>query len=532
MKLSRRAVAKGSLSIPVALMQMRSGLLQAANTYEDDAGVASGSPRENSVILWTRVPGQFRAGVRDGDEIKVSWEVATSDRFAANQIVATGQISTSSASDFTVKPHVTGLAAFTTYYYRFTTVAGYRSVVGRTKTAPAAGTNPQSVKFGIVACQRFSAGYYTAYGHLAKENIDYVVHLGDHIYEVESGRVRTNDPLTGAVAKSLSDFRLKYRYYLSDPSYREARRKFAWIDLWDDHEVVDNYTGLDLWTSDRSRISGGYQAFCEYMPTPAKPFDGVGTAPEVRLYDRYPFGNLVDLYLLDQRQYRTPCACTRDFMSPGCGTLNSPTNTLLGATQKQWFKQGLSASSAKWQFVLSEVVFAKFKMPARNVNELRGESVEFDTYEKAADNLWFNLDAWDGYPAERTELLKYFADSRIDNVVFLSGDVHSAYNSKLYANEGDAKPAALEIVTSPISSAPLQRGLQRTLGDRATQVILDTNPDTVWADIKNNGYLIVEAQPSQLIVTHKIVDSVATDTANLSVSRQFTVGDGQMEFTT
>jgi alkaline phosphatase D len=530
MYISRRSLAKGSLALSCLAYQLRSKLVFAGDNFEGDCGVASGSPTENSVVLWTRVPIQFQPAPFLSEKIEVEYEVSKSNEF--KDIVVKGTAETSALADFTVKARVSNLAPFTTYYYRFTTASGYKSVVGRTKTAPKKGQSLDSVKFGVVACQRFSGGFYSAYSHLANEDIDFCVHLGDHIYEKESGKVRPDETsMKGKTALTLEDFRFKYRYYLSDPAWREARRLHPWIDLWDDHEVTDNYSGLELKEKKPELIKAGYQAFCEYLPVDAE-FTKVGKSGfELKIYKQIKYGDILDLFLLDQRQYRTDSPCQKTFNTEGCKEMEGPQNTMLGSKQKGWFLSEITNSDAKWKFVLSELVFSKFLLPKINGPELVSSSDDpFDTYSAKNNTVFLNLDAWDGYPLEREELTQHFYNKEIKNIVFLTGDVHSAYNSKICINDDLNKVVALEVVTAPISSSPLQRGMQKYFGDRATEVVLETNPWIEWADLKNNGYTVIRANREKIIIDHKIVSSVATPQANLILTRSVSVAEGDYSF--
>ena len=532
MKISRRSLAKGSLALSCIAYQLRSDLLFAGDKFDGDCGVASGSPTENSVVIWTRIPIQFQPAPFLFENVEVFYEVSKTSDFLELDIVAKGVTNTSAKSDFTVKAKVSNLTAFTTYYYRFKTTSGYISVVGRTKTAPSKNHHLDSIKFGVVACQRFSGGFYSAYEHLATEDIDFCVHLGDHIYEKESGKIRPDDTtMKGKTALTLDEFRFKYRYYLSDPAWREVRRLHPWIDLWDDHEVTDNYSGLDLKAKNPGLLNAGYQSFCEYLPVDVEFSDVKNSESELRIYKQIKYGDILDLFLLDQRQYRTDSPCIKTFNTEGCEEMEGPQNTMLGSKQKDWFLNEIVSSKAKWKFVLSEVVFAKFLLPKVNGPELVSSSDDpFDTYSSKNDKVFLNLDAWDGYPSERQELTQHFYRHQLKNIVFLTGDVHSAYNSKICLNDDLDKVVALEIVTAPISSSPLQRGMQKYFGDQATEVILESNPWTEWADLKNNGYTIIRATKDSLVVDHKVVSSVATPKAELILKRRVSVLDGEYQF--
>lgn len=529
-KLSRRSLAKSSLFVPVAAYGAFGASRLLAEPYEDDAGVASGCPTESTIVLWTRVPARGRPGGLGS--LEVSFEVSTDESFGAATIVARGRVGTSEARDFTVKTLVEGLQPFTTYHYRFTTETGYASVVGRTKTAPARGQATRPLRFAAVGCQQFSQGHYGAYLALAREDVDYCIHTGDHIYEQESGDVRR---VGTDEAKTLADYRRKHRLYLSDPAWREVRRLYPFIDIWDDHEVFNDYAGATDRAADTARFTGAYQAYLEYMPLMTELTRGPNGEPEAKWYRSFKFGDLVELVAMDQRQYRTPCPCSRRFVTPGCDDLRKPGHTMLGDAQKRWVKDTLGASTSKWKLLLSEVMVAPLRIglgerggPEAAV-ELWGEQTGHDP---EAAGMLVNLDGWDGYPSEREELLSFVAREELKNVVVVTGDIHAAANAYLY--EDPARRAgdgtALEIVTTSISSKTLGSRLGGVVGGAAGALIRRANPHLAWTDIRSNGYAILTVSEQGIDVRHVVVDRVDRLSANVSEGRRTRIADGVARF--
>jgi alkaline phosphatase D len=425
--LSRRSLLQGMLAVPIILVAGHRASGQVLPPLSADYGVASGEPRPDTVVLWTRVPESAQRPT--GDEVVVHYAIATSAAFSPATVVGEGDVVTNGAADYTVKVMAGGLLPNTRYYYRFSTETGYRSVVGRTKTAPAPEDHPTAVTFAFISCQNFTQGFYPVLAHLAQDQVDFCVHLGDHIYETghtgyEPGYVR-EDTIGGGLATDLPTYRQKYQLYLSDPYLREVRRRFPWIVLWDDHELFNNYAGAQVSQEAPARQRDAYTAFMEYMPILPSVSPSTDTPLRVPLYRQFAFGDLLDVFALDERQYRDGVVCQRDVVVTGYPELAEPTRTMLGDAQRGWLQAALRASTAQWKCLLSEVM-----MRLALVNQETGSAERLPVRLlrqpiAIAEDVYVNLDAWDGYPAERTALLQFIADQGIRNVVVCTGDAHS-----------------------------------------------------------------------------------------------------------
>lgn len=506
--ISRRDVAKSAFALP--LLHVYAGSPWARGLFaDDDLGVASGSPTPDGFVIWTRVPNAV-LDATSATVATVRYEVGSSPEFQEAEILRSGEVETGAARDFTVKVRLEGLAPFTTYYYRFSVAGEWTSVVGRTKTAPALGSSPAGVKIAAVTCQRFSGGYYTAYAHLAQEPVDYVVHLGDHIYEHEAGRGGQGDPLGDRPALSLADYRAKYRYYLSDPNYREVRRLFPFVDLWDDHEVVNDHAGARDVPKAPDRFAAGYQAFLEYMPVELDlVYDRGRELPHVEAYRSYRFGDLLELVVLDQRQYRMPNPCWTQKFSPGCAAMHDANLSMLGQAQKAWLKDTLGSSRAKWKLLANEVMLSPVRF----------------------GNRYMNLDQWDGYPAEKEDVLAFLDKEQIPNVVAITGDIHAAINGYIYRDgQASGRAPVLEIVTASISTTTLGEILGKAIGPLAHRLMHSTNRHLAWSDIMHHGYTVLEISPEAMDVRHVAVDTIAEPTSGASVARRFKIMDGRPEF--
>lgn len=532
--LDRRLLAKGLFSASLAAyggLRVESAFGATTPEYDGDCGVTSGSPRVDGFIIWTRVP---KANRPTNADLSVKYEVATDQSFRSGSIVAQGQVRTGVAKDFTVKQRIEGLTADSVYYYRFSTTSGYTSDVGRARTVPGAGSRRAQLSFGIVSCQAFSVGTYAPYAALALDNVDFAIHLGDHIYERDAGRVGAPDPLNQKTAKTLPDFRKKYRYYLSDPAYRAARKNFTWIDIWDDHEVFNNWAGSVDIEKDSAKFSAAFQAFTEFMPI-GNSVESESDLPKITIQDTFDFGPLVEVISMDQRQYRSPMPCTDDFIIVPCAETRTPDHTMLGQAQKAWFKEKLGASSAKWKLALSEVVVSPFAVPARP--DRNGLRLGRDMYDEnqlgfTEDGLMFNLDAWDGFPTERAEILNFIKNERVQNVVFATGDVHAAFDIVLHPDGairgGDG--CAVEVVGAAISSWPLQPGLTKIWGADANRMIAQKNPQFAWTDYASNGYTKLIFTDQAMTVERYAAESVTDPRCNVRVVRRATVPAGRSTF--
>ena len=404
-------------------------------------GVMSGEPTPSAITLWTRLA--------DAEgRVSVDLEVATDKSF--RHVVAHKRLPTSAAVNHNVKSRITGLKAHEQYYYRFAT-ATKDGPVGRFRTAlPADSLQP--VRFAFWSCQDYTHGYYNAHEAMAREDLDFVVCLGDYIYDEtyhtvkdgtgvrddKVGRAQQQSGQAGVnysrAAESLADYRDKYSLYRSDESLRKVQQRFPTVMLWDDHEVQDNYAGGapdgGLPAShhySKKRQAAAYKAFFETMPysPPA--------GERNRIYRRLQFGRTVDLLIMDQRQYRANQPCDDASGVPACADYDQP-RTFLGTRQMNWLKTQLNSSKAAWKVLANEVTI----MPTRVLG-----------------GAFFGFDSWDGYPQERENLLTHIRDRQIKDVVFVTGDIHTFIAGDVRTAAGAGDPAAIEFVGGSITSSGL-----------------------------------------------------------------------------
>jgi len=469
-------------------------------------GVASGAPLPDGIVLWTRLaPEPLNGGGLPAMGIEVRWEIAHDEGFS--HIAQTGQVRAEPADAHSLHVEVGGLQPARWYWYRF--MAGNAvSATGRTRTAPAAGAPLDRLRFAFASCQQYEQGFYAAHRHLAAEDLDLVVFLGDYIYESSWGRnhVRRHE---GAEPTTLEQYRNRYARYKSDADLQKSHAAFPWIVTWDDHEVDNDYANdrsEDLDPDFLVRRAAAYQAYWEHMPLrhTARP-DG----PHMRLYGRHDFGSLAQFHVLDGRQYRDHQVCPKagrggsnlvdDTRCPG---RREPRLTLLGKAQEDWLYAGFSASSARWNIVAQQTLMAQ-------MSRRPGTQAQFWT------------DGWDGYPAARHRLLATIAERRPANPLMIGGDVHFNCVADLKADFDDPKAPILATEfcgTSITSQGPAQARLDAQRAD---------NPHVRFANSEKRGYALLELSARRCLAQLRVIDSEKSAAAEISTLAAFVVEDGR-----
>jgi len=440
-------------------------------------GVASGDPRRDRVVLWTRVtpPGP------DAGPVRVRWELATTDD--PWQVVRAGTITTTPARDYTVKLDVAGLAPGRPYRYRFSAL-GETSPVGHTTIPP---LDPARLRIAVVSCSNYPAGYFNAYAAIAdRDDVDLVLHLGDYIYEFADGVFgsgaligRVPDPVHEAV--TLDDYRHRYATYRADPDLQRLHERLPFITVWDDHELADNawFGGGDGWPS---RRAAAIRAYLEWMPVREER----DIAAE-GLYRAFEFGSLATLSVLDARSLRDGQVFGSDQQA-----LGDIRRRVLGARQERWLAGTLTGRrqrDAAWSLVGQQVMFSPFTPPGQNVR---------------------NPDSWDGYQAERARLRELFATT--GNTVVLTGDVHSSWAFDMpldpwsgYRPDTGEGSRAVELITPAVSSPPYFSGDdERTLGT----TIRRTLPHLRYLDGEQRGWLLVDVTRPRVAATWLLTPDV------------------------
>ena len=527
-------------------------------TYRFDQGVASGDPRDTSCVFWTRC---VRA---DGTAapIDVLLQVSTAADFNANLMWV--RLTASSDWDNTLRAKITGLAPNTPLYYRF--IAGTDvSPVGRAKTAPVAGANVSQVRFGWFTCQDWSINHWGAMSLLAQEELDFLVHVGDYIYETVGASFQAGaaEPAHTALAlpdgttigsakyaTSLADYRYLYRTYRSDARLRTLHQQWPVIAIWDDHEFSDDcwqdhqtYTNANVQQTARRRAAS--QAWVEYMPLDFGDvsFDTANAAYDnIRIYRDFQFGNLMHLVMTDERLYRDDHVVSEAAIAQAQG--HDPINgsdsvgaryfvqqpvlaqfdagkaqamgrpsSILGTTQTQWWKDRMSSTGATWKVWGNEVMLNRLWVDLTQLAPPPYNAVYV-----------VNCDAWDGYPTHKAELMGYLKANNVQNVVAITGDLHAFQCGVVRDTPSPTAgtPVLVDFVTAGISSSSfysyLKTGAAGTplaplVANPPTfeAVVGGDNPDLLYHDHDAQGYATATVTAAQMVVTFTKVKPLNAD---------------------
>ncbi|WP_412078273.1 alkaline phosphatase D family protein [Streptomyces xanthophaeus] len=490
-------------------------------------GVASGDPLPDGILLWTRVTPTAAAvpGSGTGPDTQVTWEVAGDQAFS--QVVARGAVTASAATDHTVKVDVRGLRPQTSYWYRFTAGASV-SPVGRTKTTAGPDVTTAGVRFGVVSCANWESGYFSAYRHLAaRADLDAILHLGDYIYEYQSGGypeakyvVRPHEPKHEIV--SLADYRTRHGKYKTDGDLQALHAAHPVVAIWDDHEFADDAWagGADNHTPASegewaARAAAAKQAYFEWMPVRASI---AGT-----VYRRLRFGTLADLHLLDLRSFRS------QQVKVGSGSVDDPERTLTGRAQLDWLKAGLAESDATWKLVgtsvmISPVAFAS--LPAHLLQPLA------KLLGLPQGGIAVNVDQWDGYTDDRKELLGHLKDRNVKNTVFLTGDIHMAWANEVPVNMATypgSGTAATEFVVTSVTSDNLDDILHvpaDTASLVAESAVKGANWHVKWLDMDAHGYGVLDVTAERSQMDYYVVSDKRRQDATAAWTRSYRTLNG------
>jgi alkaline phosphatase D len=513
---SRRTFLKhGSLLLAPALPTQCNELLDASEDASPTDGetvfrhgVASGDPLKRRVILWTRVSTNSSS-----ENISVSWEVFSDPTL--NALELRGETVTSREVDYTVKVDVAGLMPGTTYYYRFSCL-GKTSAVGRTRTAP--DDEVERLRFAVASCSNYPYGFFNAYRLIAnRRDLDAVLHLGDYLYEYANGEFGDGTalgrvPEPNAEILSLADYRTRHAFYKTDPDLQEVHRQHPFICVWDDHESAnDAYAGgAQNHQADegdwQARKEAAIRAYFEWMPIRVPMSDSGG-----HIYRQFNFGDLVDLTMLDTR-----LAGRDQQAASGCDpSVLDPERQLLGETQERWFIGRLVNSRARWHLVGQQVMFGQLR------NVLTPQACPL------------NPDQWDGYARSRSRVLRTIAMQGLDNVVVLTGDIHSSWAMDLAFDPFDPTSYdpgtgegshAVEFVTPGVTSPAID---DPALADRLTEVLAKSHPHVKFVDLVNRGYLLLDVDAERIQAEWYHVTTVVEPLADELLSAIYVAESGR-----
>jgi alkaline phosphatase D len=468
-------------------------------------GVASGYPHAHGFSLWTRLaPAPWLAnGGMGEDRVPVRCEIADNEQFSSIR----QSLDFDSAPEVAHSVHldIDGLDPARSYFYRFLSGDAV-SPVGRTHTLAADGTALDRYRIAFASCQNYEHGYFSAYRQLQRDQPDLVLFLGDYIYESQWG----SDPIRrhiGAEAATLEGYRQRHAQYKLDPDLQAAHRSGPWVFAWDDHEVDNDYAGEQSENLDPAfllRRAAAYQAYFEHMPVPRRMFP---RGAEMRLYTHFDIGDLLRVYLLDDRQYRTPQACPRlnhhgSRVLSNCAELSNPEQTLLGRAQEDWLAQSFRSSRARWNLIGQQTLFAPM-----------------DEDPGAGRGSW--TDGWDGYPVARDRLLAQLKSSQLKNPVIAGGDVHAGIVAAVPGDPRDfeSKPVASEFVATSISADARP---QSYYDERRAE-----NPHIRQIRSDQRGYTLLDFDTSAMRARMQVVSDVRVRDPEFLTQASYRVEDGR-----
>lgn len=466
-------------------------------------GVASGDPAPDGFVLWTRLaPDPLAGGGMPQVAVPVGWEIAADDAF--RRIVRQGETMATPELGHSVHVEAEGLEPQRPYWYRFH-YASETSPVGRTFTAPALGTSLDELRFAFVSCQNYQAGYYTAYQHLADEDLELIVHLGDYIYE---GDISTDSPRqhNSSEIYTVEDYRNRYALYKLDPNLQAAHRAFPFVVTWDDHEVDNNYAGnadqdLSVPGLFLLRRAAAYQVYYETMPLRRS---SMPTGPDLTLYRRIRYGNLAQFNVLDTRQYRTDQPC-EDGFELNCAGAEAADASMLGTAQENWLFEGLRRSDSTWNVLANQVPLAPIR------------------YVRADGTQGYMMDKWDGYRHPQQRMIENLRTLNVPNPVVLTGDMHVSWVADVTPSVDAQRSAAVgtEFVGTSISS----NGDGSDDAHRAEQIVGANDNVHFFSD--RRGYVRCTVTPDRWQADYRAVPYVSRPGAPISAAASFVVENGK-----
>ena len=440
-------------------------------------GVASGDCTPDGFVLWTRVaPNPMENGGGAGfADLPVFWELSLDPQM--KKIIRSGWVSASPKLAHSVHVDLSGLESNHVYWYRFQ-CGGHFSRIGKTKTLPLEINDSSKIKFVTTSCQNYTHGYFVAYEYMLEDEPDFILHLGDYIYDTSFGETfRTHE--TESPPQSLAEFRLRHALYKTDEHLQNAHAKVPFFAMIDNHDAVEDNS-----TETTEKRAAAYQAWYEHMPIRGYPFLG---ANEFSLHRNIKIGRLAEIKLLDSRQFRSIREiCDQNPQSSlgfgnfrhKCDDIFEKNRTMLGRAQTDWLVDNLESNLASWNVIASPGPFLPFRLENEK-KELR------------------YIGAWDAYPENRQEILNAIERSPGHPLV-LSGDMHSFW--AIDASEDtflNRKTELIEFVSSSVSAnwpEPLSNPVQ---------VNLKNNKQIKFYNGEKRGYFLHELNTDTWIATAK-----------------------------
>ncbi|PYD62750.1 alkaline phosphatase D family protein [Gluconacetobacter entanii] len=478
-------------------------------------GVASGDPSSDGFVIWTRLapaPLSPDAGMTSHRPMLVSWEVGENDTLL--HIVRRGQALAHPELGHSVHVEVSGLKPDRPYWYRFR-IAGYDSTIGRGHTFPLPGASPARVRFAAAGCQYYEEGYYTAWRRIAEEPIDFVFHYGDYIYEngdrgdgihQHNGRpFRALRRHVGPECYSLDEYRRRYAQYKTDADLQAAHAAVPWIVTSDDHEVDNNWAGdsdQDGTPAEifRLRRASAMQAYYEHMPLR---LTSLPDGSHMQIYRSLRYGDLMNIFVLDTRQYRSDQVYGDRFAGQGPDVW-LPERTMMGNAQEQWLFNGLAHSDTRWNLLAHQVMMMNL------------------AFRKSGHGpVLYSMDQWSGYMYSRRHLLQFIEQNCPGNVVNVTGDAHRHFAGNLAYDADDRRPVSVEFLATSISSGADGAGDN----DSFSRSVRRENPHLL-ATTDQRGYVLCDVGRDVWHADLKVLDRVMERGGRLSTYASFAVERG------
>ncbi|KAL9111674.1 MAG: hypothetical protein Q9227_003948 [Pyrenula ochraceoflavens] len=465
----------------------------------------------------------------------LNWRIST-DKALSNP-VDQGTLYTSSDIDYTAKVEAQRLSPYTTYYYQFSVCdSSNSSPLGRTKTTPAASDKISAVNLAVYSCSNFPFGFFNAYGNpVRKDSVDYVIHLGDYIYEYKNGDYGWGQsigriPLPDRTIFTLYDYRKRHATYRTDLDLLASHQNYPWIPVWDDHEVADNTyrdQSSELNNTEASFIEDGgvstdqrkmnaVRAYFEWMPIRQVEMDD-----NLRIWRSFSIGSLIDLLMLDTRQYDrsiTDLYWNTDYIH---AISNDAGRSMMGSRQENWFYDGLKTSAARgatWRIIGSQTVFSRVNesIAYGNVNPL-------------------DYDAWDGYQSNRNRTLQTLYDNNIGNNIMISGDSHANWVSDLvWLDHSPYNPATgegsigVEFAGTAVSSpSPYGQNISLATSVNASEHLVAANRELQWSELYYRGYFELHISQAQVNAYYFGMPTIVTRNPGEISLANFTVISGR-----
>ena len=499
----------------------------AKNTYFFHHGVASGDPLIDRVMLWTRIT------PKQAGPLEAILEISENENFSS--IIFSKKLQTSSLSDYTIKYDFLAKQYCDSdkgFFYRFR-AGNAISEIGKSKTFS---ENTIAAKIGIFSCSNFPAGYFNAYQAAAETNdLDLWLHLGDYLYEYPMGGYATDrakklgrvpEPLHEMV--TLADYRLRHAQYKKDPASIALHKHAPLIAVWDDHEFSNDAwkRGAENHSEDGSegdfyaRRSAAIKAYYEWMPIREQ-------QNKRRIFREFKIGKLIHLIMLDTRQYaRDKQIQPKEYLTNTgfnqakfYNDLNSDDRELLGTEQLAWIENSILNTNTVWTIFGQQVLMAKLKFPDIS-KMLKSKEVPgfLKPYLKFLGlGIPSNLDAWDGYPAERKKLYQLMSNAK-KRFISLAGDTHNSWVSELEDQSG--KKVGIELgapsVTSPGITDILNLDEKKFIDG-----IIKINKELQWMDPSNRGYLSLHCMEDKIVASYNYIKELEKINSAIASSKTF-----------